>query len=177
MYGKLFEQMYDGSLYGNWKALVTFQQMIVLCDSDGVIDMTPHALAARTGIPLDIITEGIAALEQPDQIARYAEERQGYVERHGTGFRFRAFNRYFRAGRLPWNEWREVRWRVLSRDGWRCRYCGQRARFMEVDHVRAVSRGGTNHDDNLAAACRSCNRSKRASDVSNWVARRLGACR
>lgn len=81
MYGKLFAQMYDGSLYGNWKALVTFQQMIVLCDSDGVIDMTPHALAARTGIPLDIITEGIAALEQPDPYSRTPDMEGRRIER------------------------------------------------------------------------------------------------
>lgn len=70
MYGKLFAQMYDGTLVGDWKALVTFQQMIVLCDSDGVVDMTPMALSNRTGIPLEVIEHGIKALEEPDQYSR-----------------------------------------------------------------------------------------------------------
>lgn len=72
MYGKVFTQMYDGTLAtrGPWQALVTFQQMIVLCDSDGVIDMTPEAIARRTTLPLDIVNIGIAALEQPDAESR-----------------------------------------------------------------------------------------------------------
>lgn len=70
MYGKIFDSMYDGTISANWKALVTFQQMIVLCDADGTIDMTPPALSRRTGIPLEIIEEGIAYLEQPDPYSR-----------------------------------------------------------------------------------------------------------
>lgn len=73
MYGKIFAQIYDGSLVANWKALVTFQQFIVLASPDGIVDMTPHAMSARTGIPFDIISEGIAALEQPDQYSRSPE--------------------------------------------------------------------------------------------------------
>jgi hypothetical protein len=74
MYGKVFEQIYDGSLRLNWKALVTFQQMIVLCNEDGTIDMTPQALHFRTGIPLEIIQEGIKILEQDDPESRTALE-------------------------------------------------------------------------------------------------------
>lgn len=81
MYGKLFASMFDGSLYGNWKAIVTFQQMIVLCGPDGVVDMTPQALAARTSIPLDIIQEGIAVLEAPDQYSRSPEQDGRRIER------------------------------------------------------------------------------------------------
>lgn len=65
--------MYDGTLRLNWKALVTFQQMIVLCDVDGVVDMTPFSLHGRTGIPLEIIEEGIEALEAPDPQSRTSE--------------------------------------------------------------------------------------------------------
>lgn len=72
MYGKLFEQMYDGTLAtkGPWQALVTFQQFIILADKHGNVDMTPDAIARRTTIPLAIITEGITALEQPDAESR-----------------------------------------------------------------------------------------------------------
>ena len=73
MFGKIFESIYDGSLHGDWKALVVFQQLIVLCDSDGVIDATTRAIAARTGIPIEIINEGIEALEQPDDESRSRE--------------------------------------------------------------------------------------------------------
>lgn len=74
MYGKLFSSMYDGSLVESWQALVTFQQMIVLCDADGVIDMTPEAISRRTGIPLEIIKAGIEILERPDERSRTPDE-------------------------------------------------------------------------------------------------------
>ena len=72
MYGKIFAQMYDGTLCtaGPWQALVTFQQFIVLARSDGVVDMTPSAISARTTIPLAIIEAGIEALERPDPESR-----------------------------------------------------------------------------------------------------------
>lgn len=70
MYGKVFSSMYDGTLYGHWQAIVAFQQMIVLSDADGIVDMTPQAIAARTSIPLEIIQEGIKILEQPDPYTR-----------------------------------------------------------------------------------------------------------
>ena len=81
MYGKLFASMYDGTLYGQWEAIVTFQQMIILCDSVGVLDMTPPALAARTSIPLDIIEKGISALESPDPYSRSPDQDGRRIER------------------------------------------------------------------------------------------------
>ena len=70
MYGKLFESMYDGTLVESWQALITFQQMIILCDADGTIDMTPGAISRRTGIPLEHIEAGIEVLENPDPHSR-----------------------------------------------------------------------------------------------------------
>lgn len=70
MYGKIFESMYDGSMYGRWEAIVTLQQMIVLAEKDGTLDMTPEALSARTSIPLAIIQAGLSELEQPDGKSR-----------------------------------------------------------------------------------------------------------
>lgn len=54
------------------------------------------------------------------------------------------------------------RFAALARSGFRCVYCGtdaSRAR-LEVDHVRPVSRGGGNRDENLVAACVRCNSGK-----------------
>ena len=74
MYGKLFESIYDGTLVEDWKALVTFQQMIILCDQDGILDMTAGAMSRRTGIPLEIIKQGIEILENPDKASRSPKE-------------------------------------------------------------------------------------------------------
>jgi hypothetical protein len=70
VYGKVFRSIYAGSLHGHWEAIVTFQQLIVLCDPDGVVDMTPTALAAVTSIPLDILEAGLLLLESNDPHSR-----------------------------------------------------------------------------------------------------------
>lgn len=74
MYGKLFASMFTGTLHGQWQAIVTFQQMIILADQDGTIEMTPQAMSATTSIPLDIIEAGIAILEAPDPNSRTPDE-------------------------------------------------------------------------------------------------------
>lgn len=68
--------MYDGTLgsKGPWQALVTFQQLIILADQHGTVDMTADAIARRTTIPLEVITVGIAALEQEDPDSRTPDE-------------------------------------------------------------------------------------------------------
>lgn len=48
---------------------------------------------------------------------------------------------------------------VFARDGHRCQYCGGRAE--SIDHVHPRSRGGAHSWDNVVAACRRCNASKR----------------
>ncbi|HEY1772465.1 MAG TPA: hypothetical protein VGH91_04655 [Gammaproteobacteria bacterium] len=81
MYGKVFRQMYDSTVATNWKALVTFQQFIILADSDGVVDMTPEAISRYTNIPLEIIQAGIAELEKPDPKSRSKEAEGRRLER------------------------------------------------------------------------------------------------
>lgn len=51
--------------------------------------------------------------------------------------------------------WRKVRAAVLKRDNYRCHYCGRSA--TTVDHLRPISRGGTDDEENLVAACADCN--------------------
>lgn len=58
-----------------------------------------------------------------------------------------------------------LRFEVMKRDGFTCRYCGANAMstVLEVDHVVAVANGGTNDPANLITACKACNGGK--SDV------------
>jgi len=76
MYAKIFSQIYDGTLCTNgpWEALVTFQQMLILADQEGSVDMTIPAIARRTTIPREIIERGIEALMQPDPESRTPTE-------------------------------------------------------------------------------------------------------
>lgn len=50
--------------------------------------------------------------------------------------------------------WANARRRVLKRDRWRCYVCSQRADF--ATHIMPTSRGGTDQDDNIVAACEAC---------------------
>lgn len=53
-----------------------------------------------------------------------------------------------------------VRFEVLKRDGYRCRYCGNTPAdgvLLHVDHIVAVAEGGSNELSNLATACLPCN--------------------
>lgn len=70
MYGKIFESMYEGTLYGQWEAIVTMQQLIVLANADGIVDYTPPAIAGKTSIPLEIIEKGLKILSAPDPYSR-----------------------------------------------------------------------------------------------------------
>lgn len=56
-----------------------------------------------------------------------------------------------------------LRFSILTRDGFACRYCGRKAPevALHVDHVIPVSRGGPSTPDNLVAACIDCNSGKR----------------
>jgi hypothetical protein len=85
MYGKLFESMYDGSLANDWKALVVFQQLIILCDAEGIVDMTVAAITRRTGIPADVVEHGIAVLESPDPESRSSDQDGRRISRLDAG--------------------------------------------------------------------------------------------
>lgn len=58
-----------------------------------------------------------------------------------------------------------------ERDVWRCSYCDGPAEHVE--HVIPLSRGGSNDVSNLTWACASCNLSKGARLLSEWLPSRL----
>lgn len=57
-----------------------------------------------------------------------------------------------------------LRFKVLARDNYTCRYCGAKAPgvVLHVDHVVPRSRGGRDELGNLVAACQACNQGKAA---------------
>ena len=58
----------------------------------------------------------------------------------------------------------DLRAMILSRDGYRCRYCERRIRFdnAHIDHLIPWSKGGRTVPQNLVSSCRSCNMAKQA---------------
>jgi len=86
VYGKLFKQMYEGSLAAaGWQAIVTLQQLVILADKYGTVDMTPEAIARLTTIPLEHVRVGLAALEQPDPESRTPDEDGRRIVRLSAG--------------------------------------------------------------------------------------------
>jgi len=71
--------------------------------------------------------------------------------------------------RLPANEWKELRNQIFERDDYTCQYCGIRGAELQCDHVTPISRGGSNHPENLKTACRHCNQSKHSKTVEEWL--------
>ncbi len=68
---------------------------------------------------------------------------------------------------------KSTRFAVLKRDRFRCKYCGISAEEcdepLQIDHVKPVSKGGTNHITNLVASCFACNNGKRDELLSENV--------
>lgn len=63
---------------------------------------------------------------------------------------------------------KKLRFETFKRDGFACQYCGAHPPnvLLHVDHIEAVSGGGTNDPDNLITACESCNLGKGAASLS-----------
>jgi 5-methylcytosine-specific restriction endonuclease McrA len=56
---------------------------------------------------------------------------------------------------------------ILQRDQWTCVYCGHfdpSGKSLTLDHIRPKSRGGSDANNNLTTACRTCNEAKANQD-------------
>jgi 5-methylcytosine-specific restriction endonuclease McrA len=78
--------------------------------------------------------------------------------------------------RVPWddrpsrpNVSPSLREQVLGRDGERCRYCGTDGGPFDIDHIVPLARGGLHAMENLGVACATCNRSKGAKLLAEWL--------
>jgi hypothetical protein len=69
-YTPVFDTVFDGTLCGKWPVLPVWLSILPLADWRGHIDMTPEAIAARTGWPMDLLLQGIEALCAPDPRSR-----------------------------------------------------------------------------------------------------------
>ena len=71
------------------------------------------------------------------------------------------------ANRKPLSK--KMRFEVFKRDKFTCQYCGRTAPdvILEVDHIKPVSKGGTNDLINLVTSCKDCNRGKGKRELSD----------
>jgi hypothetical protein len=74
MFTKIFSRIFDSSIAEDPHIRHMFMDLLVLADQDGIVDMTPGAIAARTRLPKDDVQRWIEALEAPDPESRSPEE-------------------------------------------------------------------------------------------------------
>jgi hypothetical protein len=69
-----------------------------------------------------------------------------------------------------------LRFEVLRRDRYTCRYCGAKAPDVEltVDHVTPIALGGRDEPSNLITACRTCNSGKSSTSGDDEVVEEAG---
>lgn len=51
---------------------------------------------------------------------------------------------------------KELRWAIWKRDNFTCRNCGSR-KYLHIDHIKPVSKGGKTIKSNLQTLCSKCN--------------------
>lgn len=67
-------------------------------------------------------------------------------------------------------KWEKLRFRILTRDKYMCRYCGNSPMHdtecrLHIDHVHPVVLGGNNGEKNLITSCGRCNFGKSTSEI------------
>lgn len=73
-YTPVFDTVFQGTLCGKWPTLPVWLSILPLADKNGRIDMTPEAIAALTGWPIDMLQKGLAELCRPDPRSRSKAE-------------------------------------------------------------------------------------------------------
>ena len=75
MYAKIFATLWDGTLADHWEAWTVWVFMLANCGPDGILDVTPSAIARRSGLPPDIVARGLEVLAADDPDSRSPAER------------------------------------------------------------------------------------------------------
>ena len=143
MYGKIFESIYDGSLYGEFEAIVVFKAMIVLADENGQLDMSPQSMAGRTSYPLEIVKKGLSVLQKPDPDSR----QPGHEGRRI----------------IPLENGRAFGWQIVNYQYYR--NLASREAKKEADRVRIAEKRSKDKASSNVAGCR--NVSQNVADVAH----------
>ena len=74
MFAKIFGQIFDSSIAEDYNCRRMFMDLLVLADSDGVVDMTYEAISRRTNVPIEEVRKYISELLLPDPTSRSKAE-------------------------------------------------------------------------------------------------------
>lgn len=73
MFAKVFTQIFDSSIADDWQVRHVFEDLLKLSTPQGIVDITPEAIARRTRVPLKVVKRAIVELEKPDPRSRSPE--------------------------------------------------------------------------------------------------------
>jgi len=74
MYARIFSQILDSSIAEDYRVRHVFQDLLILADRDGQVDMTIEAIARRLNIPMEMLMSALTALMSPDRHSRSSTE-------------------------------------------------------------------------------------------------------
>jgi len=98
MFAKVFSQIFDSSIAEDYKVRHIFMDLLVMADSDGVVDKTPEAIARIANVPLGEVVSAIEVLSEPDSNSRtpdYDGRRIIPTDNHRSwGWRIVNFQKY-----------------------------------------------------------------------------------
>lgn len=115
MYAQVSKQILGSSITEDWIARHLFIDLFLICDEDGVVDMTPQAIARRTNMPLELVVEKLEWLCQPDPQSRAQTE---------GGRRL-----------VLLDEHRDWGWRIVNHDLYRKRHRGHDKRVADRERI------------------------------------------
>ena len=79
-YTPLFNTVLDGTLYGRWPHTGIWVCLLSQCDRQGHIDVAPALLAAKIGIPVDLLMSCISDFMKPDPGSRTGDKEGRRLE-------------------------------------------------------------------------------------------------
>jgi hypothetical protein len=70
VFAKVFRQIFESSIAEDYNCRRMFMDLLVLADSDGVVDMTTEAIARATNVPIEEVIRYLKELQQSDPRSR-----------------------------------------------------------------------------------------------------------
>lgn len=114
-YTPLFDSALDGTLFGKWPHTGIWTCLLSQMDKRGIIDKHPNLLAAKIGVPVDLLLSCISDFMQPDPGSRTPDHEGRRLE-------------LLEPGKRDWG------WRVLNHQLYR-----EKARKSAYDTARTES--------------------------------------
>jgi hypothetical protein len=133
MFAKVYSQIFDSSIAENYTVRHVFMDLLVLADSEGVVDMTMHAIARRTNVPQEVIRDAIQVLSEPDPASRSEAEdgrRLALVDTH-----------------------RDWGWRIINYEHYRKLRDEEGRRAYHRDYMRSYRESGKGPDVKNVNSC------------------------